>query len=102
LSASSPLGGVECGMVCLLKGVHWAVWESCGGAEAGQWGGMVGLVSTSAVLGGMECAAVRLVRGVHWACGKWQLQGCRWMALGGVGWGEMHALCWLVWTAQRV
>jgi hypothetical protein len=63
LSASSLLGGVERQMVCLLNGVRWAVWESCGGAEAGHWGGMVGLVSVSAVLGGMECAAVKLVGG---------------------------------------
>jgi hypothetical protein len=68
----------------LAEGVHWAVWESCGGAEAGHWGGMVGFVSASA---GWQCAAVRLVRGVHWAYGKWQLRGCRgrrWVAWGGI------------------
>jgi hypothetical protein len=68
--------------------------------QGAGWHGVV-LVSASAVLGGMECAAVCLVRGVHWAAGKWQLRGCRRMALGGVGWDAVRALCWVAWTAQR-
>jgi hypothetical protein len=70
------------------------------GCRGRALGGMVGLASASEELGGMECAVVRLVTGVHWACGKWQLWGSRCMALGGVGWDEVHALCWVAWTAQ--
>jgi hypothetical protein len=91
-------------MVCLLNGVHLAVWESCGGAEAGHWGGMVGLVSASALLGGMECAAVKLVaegcteHAGSGSCGV--VNAWRWVAWGGMK--CRHCAGWYMWTAQRV
>jgi hypothetical protein len=37
---------------------------------------------------------------MHWAVWTWHLWGCQGMTLGGTGWDEVQALCWVTWAAQ--
>jgi hypothetical protein len=57
--------------------------------------------SASAVMGGAERATVWLLRGVDGAVWERQPWGYRGWSLGGVGWDEVRALCWVEWSARQ-